>query len=291
MYDLSIIIPSYSRADLLTACLRSIVTHSGPLRLQVIVIDDASPRHVIFNVARAFPGLDVIRLTERSGFCTAVNVGLRYAKAPIVQVLNDDTEVLPDWYKAPLQRFQVNPRLGSIAPLVLQWKNPDIIDSAGDSYDFGGYAYSRGRGQRLSDPWLTPGDVFSAAGSAAFYRRDALLQVGGFPEDFIAYFDDVEVGFKLREAGYTCWYEPQSRVLHHGSASHGKRPGRKLTEQLACNEERVFCRHWGNDHRMTMLARHVTVLGAKAIRRWADGTLMPFCMGRVKAWRETLAKR
>lgn len=291
MYNLSIIIPSYSRADLLTACLRSIVTHSGPLRLQVIVIDDASPHHAIFNSARTFPGLDVLRLTERSGFCTAINVGLRYAKAPIVQVLNDDTEVQSGWYNAPLKRFQENPRLGSVAPLVLQWKNPDIIDSAGDNYDFGGFAYSRGKGQQLNHAWLTPGEVFSAAGSAAYYRRDALLHVGGFPEDFIAYFDDVEVGFKLREASYTCWYEPQSRVLHHGSASHGKRPGRKLTEQLACNEERVFCRHRGNDHRMTMLARHVTVLGAKAIRRWADGTLMPFCMGRVKAWREMLAKR
>ncbi len=288
MVNLSIIIPSYSRADLLAACLRSILDCSEHTNLQIIVVDDASADHRAFITARSFPGVEVIRLTERSGFCAAINAGLTRAQAQIVQVLNDDTEVTPGWYEAPLRRFHDHPQLGSIASLVLQWANPDKIDSAGDGYDPGGYAYSRGRGEWLSERWLTGSEVFSAAGSAAFFRRDALRNVSGFPEDFIAYFDDIEVGFKLRQAGYTCWYEPQSRVLHHGSASLGKRLSRRLTEQLACNEERVFCRHFSSENRWRQLTRHAAVLGAKAVRRWADGTLMPFCMGKVKAWGEML---
>lgn len=288
MPDLSIIIPSYSRADLLAACLRSILDHADGANLQIIVVDDASDDHAVFMTARSFPGVEVIRLTERSGFCAAINAGLSRTRADIVQVLNDDTEVTSGWYHAPLQRFLENPQLGSLAPLVLQWSNPSKIDSAGDGYDRGGFAYSRGKGEELNDTWLTGCEVFSAAGSAAFFRREALVKVGGFPEEFFAYFDDIEVGFKLREAGYQCWYEPLSRVLHHGSASHGKRPSRRLVEQLARNEERVFCRHLSSEHRWRNLTRHAAVLGAKALRRWADGTLMPFCMGRVKAWSETL---
>lgn len=288
MPDLTIIIPSYSRADLLAACLRSIVEHAHSTCLQIIVVDDASVDHGIFNTARSFPAVEVIRLTERTGFCAAINAGLAHARADIVQVLNDDTEVTSGWYVAPLKRFQDNAQLGSIAPLVLQWSQPEKIDSAGDEYDTGGYAYSRGKGELLTESWLTGCTVFSAAGSAAFFRKEALLKVGGFPEDFIAYFDDIEVGFKLRETGYTCWYEPHSRVLHHGSASHGKRLSRRLAEQLACNEERVFCRHLSSEHRWRTLSRHAAVLGAKAVRRWADGTLIPFCMGRVKAWNEML---
>jgi GT2 family glycosyltransferase len=288
MPNLSIIIPSYSRADLLAACLHSIIKNSDTIHPQIIVVDDASADHRIFMAARSFPGVEVIRLIERSGFCAAINAGLTRAQADIIQVLNDDTEVTPGWHETPLQRFHDHPQLGSIAPLVLQWTNPGKIDSAGDGYDAGGYAYSRGRGEWLSERWLTGSEVFSAAGSAAFFRRNALRKVGGFPEDFIAYFDDIEVGFKLRQTGYTCWYEPQSRVLHHGSASLGKRPSRRLTEQLACNEERVFCRHLSSDNRWRQLTRHAVVLGAKALRRWADGTLVPFCMGRVKAWCETI---
>jgi len=291
MPDLSIIIPSYSRADLLAACLLSILDHAETLQLQIIVVDDASADHRIFMTARAFPAVEVIRLTERAGFCAAINAGLSRAQADLVQVLNDDTEVTHGWCQAPLQRFHDNPQLGSVAPLVLQWANREKIDSAGDGYDPGGYAYSRGRNEWLSEHWLTGCEVFSAAGSAAFFRREALLKVGGFPEDFIAYFDDIEVGFKLRQAGYTCWYEPESKMLHHGSASHGRQPSRRLTEQLACNEERIFCRHLSSEHRWRQLSRHVAVLGAKAVRRWADGTLMPFCMGRVKAWSELLRAR
>lgn len=290
MYDLSILIPSYSRSDLLASCLRSIMAHQHHARLQIIVIDDASADHCIFAAARAFPAVQAIRLTRRSGFCTAINIGLQFAQAPIVQILNDDAEVTAGWYEAPLQRFAENGQLGSVAPLVLNWSQPHLIDSAGDGYDPGGYAYSHGRGEPVSEQWLTACEVFSAAGSAAFYRRESLVEVGGFPEEFIAYFDDIEVGFKLREAGYTCWYEPQSRVLHHGSASHGKRPSRRLTEQLARNEERVFLRHLTPGEGWRRLPRHAAVLGAKAFRRLADGTLVPFCMGRVKAWSEALGR-
>ncbi|HMO35151.1 MAG TPA: glycosyltransferase family 2 protein, partial [Gemmatales bacterium] len=80
----------------------------------------------------------------------------------------------------------------------------------------------------------------SASACAAFYRRTALLKVGGFPEEFVAYFDDLEVGLKLGKTGYRCVYEPECRVLHHGSASHRTVPRRQLTQQIACNEERLF---------------------------------------------------
>lgn len=288
--DLSIIIPSHRRADLLAACLRSVLHHTDR-PLQIIVVDDASPDRLIERTARLFPAVDVIRLPKRSGFCAVVNAGLHAATASVVQVLNDDTEVQPGWADAPLRRFHNDEKTAAVAPLVLRWPHGQVIDSAGDEYDPGGFASSRGRGQRLSAQWLTPCEVFSAPGSAAFYRRDALLQVGGFPEPFIAYFDDIDVGFRLHNAGYTCWYEPTSRVLHHGSASHGRRPGRRLTEQLARNEERVFCRHLPRDRRAARLARHAAVLAAKALRRWADGSLAPFLMGRVRAWSEILSPK
>jgi GT2 family glycosyltransferase len=279
--SLSIIIPSHHRADLLQACLRSVLCHA-PAQTEIIVVDDASPRGVIRQTAQNFP-VNVIALKKRSGFCAAINAGLRHARAPIVQILNDDTEVQPGWTQAPCHRLQNDATLASIAPLVLRWPAGTVIDSAGDEYDAGGYAYSRGKGKLLAPTYLQPCEVFSASGCAAFYRRDALLRIGGFPEHFTAYFDDLFIGSRLRQLGYRCWYEPNSRVLHHGSASYGRIPGRRLAEQLARNDERVFWQHYRHHPRAASLLRHAGILAAKALRRWRDGTLPPFLTGRLQA--------
>ncbi len=285
---LSIIIPSYQRADLLDACLRSIHAATDVTPLQIIVVDDASLHHSISQLAERYPQVTVVRQLRRQGFCAAVNTGLALAQADVVQVLNDDTEVEPHWYHAALERFAENDRLGSLAPLVLNWKNPKIIDSAGDGYDRAGYAYSLGKGQAVSNEWLTPRSVLCASASAAFYRRTALMEVAGFPTEFIAYFDDLEVGLKLHEAGYCCLYEPRCRVRHHGSASHGRTPGRRLTQQLACNEERLFCRHIASGKLAKYLLLHSAVVMLKAMRRMREGMLIPFVMGRCQAWKEQL---
>jgi GT2 family glycosyltransferase len=205
-----------------------------------------------------------------------------------VQLLNDDTVVLPEWTKTPIQRLINDPATASVAPLVLRWPDGTIIDSAGDEYDRGGFAYSRGKGQPISAPFLAPIEVFSASACGAFFKRDLLLKIGGFPERFRAYFDDVEVGARLRQLGYRCWYEPNSRILHHGSASHGKMPNRRLAEQIACNEERLFCQSFVADRKIKNAIRHGAVLSAKACRRWGDGTLAPFLTGRLRAWTESL---
>jgi GT2 family glycosyltransferase len=284
---LSIIIPSHNRPDLLSACLSSVQRHD-PEQTQVIVVDDASPGGSVGKVAQTFSGVELITLTRNSGFCAAINAGLQRARGAVVQVLNDDTEVLPGWTEAPIKRLATDPGIASVAPLVLRWPDGVIIDSAGDEYDPGGFAYSRGRGRPIGGLFLQPREVFGASGCGAFFRRDSLLKIGGFPGRFKAYFDDVAVGIRLRQIGYRCWYEPSSRILHHGSASHGKCPNRQLAEQLACNEERVFCQNFAADRKVKNVIRHGAVLTAKAWRRWADGTLAPFLAGRLRAWSEAL---
>jgi GT2 family glycosyltransferase len=123
--------------------------------------------------------------------------------------------------------------------------------------------------------------VFGASGSSAFYRREALLQVGGFPEAFGAYFEDVDLAFRLHRAGYAVVYEPASRVYHHGSASYG-RPRQRLLEGQSRNEERVFWRNLPGRALLRALPAHLAVLAAKAWRRWHEGNLRPFLCGRLR---------
>ena len=173
------------------------------------------------------------------------------------------------------------PPPGAVAPLVLYWPEGDRVDRAGDRYYRGGVAGKRGHGQPLESALLQPRPVFGASASSAFYRRAALGRVGGFPEEFRAYFEDVDVAFRLQRAGYGTWFEPTSRVLHRVSASYG-RPRRRLLEQQAHNEERVFWRNLPGRELMRSLPLHLAVLAAKAWRRWQEGTLAPFLCGRLR---------
>jgi GT2 family glycosyltransferase len=279
------VIPSHNRADLLRLCLASVLRHA-PAHVEILVIDDASPDHDVSRTAAAFPGVHVLRMPKRRGFCAAVNAGIHAAQNPIVELLNDDTKVTAGWAEAALDRFD-DPHIAAVAPLVLcgsTSSNP-CVDSAGDRYFAGGIAGKRGHGQSLTEAYLHGGEVFGASASSAFYRRDALLAVGAFPEEFGAYFEDVDLSFRLHWAGYRIVYEPASRVWHRVSSSHG-RPGRRLLEQQSRNEERVFWRNLPGRALLRALPWHLAVLAAKSCRRWRDGELLPFVFGRLRALSE-----
>ncbi len=277
---LSIVIPSHNRPDLLRLCLASVLRHK-PADAEILVVDDASPGHAVSLVVKEFGGVKVLDLNRRRGFCAAVNAGIRAANGPIVELLNDDTEVSAGWAEAGLLPF-ADPQVAAVAPLVLCGGDPPCVDSAGDRYFVGGIAGKRGHGLALDPTYLQGGEVFGASASSAFYRREALLEVGAFPEEFGAYFEDVDVSFRLHWAGYRVVYQPAARVWHRVSASHGK-PTRRLLEQQSRNEERVFWRNLPDWELLCALPWHVAVLTAKGWRRWQEGEWLPFVLGRLRA--------
>jgi GT2 family glycosyltransferase len=289
LLELSVVIPCHARSDLLRACLASVTRHA-PAGGEILVIDDASPDGAASAAAVEYAGVRAIRLPKRGGFCVAVNAGIRAARGPIVEVLNDDTEVTAGWAEAALGWFR-EPSVGAVAPLVLRWPGGGgqaRIDSAGDRYYRGGVAGKRGRGTLLQHAHLKPRRVFGASASSAFYRREAVLRVGGFPESFGAYFEDVDLAFRLHRAGFDVVHEPGSRVLHHVSASHGTND-LQLLEQQSRNEERVFWRNLPGRALLWALPAHLAVLIGKAARRWREGNLLPYLRGRARVLGEVRA--
>jgi GT2 family glycosyltransferase len=276
---LSIIIPTHNRPELVRRCLASVLRHAPPAT-QVVVVDDGSPHGAGAAAARAFAGVRVVRLPRRRGFCAAANAGIAAARAGIVELLNDDTEVTEGWTTAALKCFR-DPRVAAVAPLVLFWPDGRRVDSAGDRYYVGGVAGKRGHGEPCDPGRFPRRAVFGASASSAFYRREILLRVGGFPEAFGSYFEDVDLAFRLQRAGYRAVFEPGSRVLHRVSASHG-RWRRTLLEQQSWNEERVFWRNLPGRALLAALPKHLAVLAGKAWRRWQEGALAPFLCGRLR---------
>jgi GT2 family glycosyltransferase len=253
----------------------------APPSTDVLIVDDGSPNGEATAAARGYSAR-ALRLDRRVGFCAAANAGVREARGEVVQLLNDDTEVAPGWAEAALARF-ADPSIVAVTPLVLRGRpgDPPVVDSAGDGYWRGGVAYKRGHGQPLGPRHLRAGPVFGASGSASFFRREAFLRVGGFPEEFVAYFDDIDLSFRLSRLG-RIWYEPSSVVHHRVSSSYG-RPSGGLLVQQSRNEELVWRRNLTPLQKLAWLPAHVAVLMLKALRRLREGQLGPFLAGRLAA--------
>jgi GT2 family glycosyltransferase len=268
----------------LASCLDSILRHAPP-GSEVLVVDDGAVDGAAARTAESFPGVRALRLESNGGFCRAVNAGVAATSGEIVEVLNDDTEVTSGWADAALARFS-DPTIAAVTPLVLLGapgeEAPMLVDSTGDCYHVAGIARKRGHGERLWAGHFQPGPVFGASGSSSFFRRSVLEQVGGFPEEFVAYFDDVDLSFRLHRAGYRVFYEPASRVYHRLSSSYGRPRGELLALQSR-NEELVFWRNLPAGLLLRALPSHLAVVAAKALARAREGQLGPFLRGRWAA--------
>jgi GT2 family glycosyltransferase len=250
-------------------------------------VDDGSAQECVSRMAAEFEGVTCLRRPRSGGFCAAANAGINSARGEIVELLNDDAEVTSGWAEAALAHF-ATVSVAAVAPLVLCWPGqPARIDSAGDRYFAGGFAGKRGRGLDPESGYRQARRVFGASASSAFYRRDLLMRLGGFPERFGAYFEDVDLSFRLHRAGGEIVYEPSSRVLHRVSASYG-RPNRRLMEQQSRNEELVFWRNLPTRDLLRALPLHLAVLAGKAWRRHQEGQFVPWFAGRLRALSETV---
>ena len=235
----------------------------------------------------------VIRAERNGGFCAAANAGIAAARGRFIQLLNNDTEVTAGWLSAALAVFE-DPSVGSVAPLVRVRSQPARLDSAGDSYSFLGWPTKRGCGQPAT---LFAGrgaeEVFGASGSSAFYRGDVLKRLGGYDALYGSYYEDVDLAFRLRWAGYRCVFAPSCVIFHDVSATYDhKSPA--LQRRMSRNAELLF---WSNmpGARLALAAvPRLLFLCAQGVWKLTRGRLRAFLLGKfdaVLAWREILERR
>lgn len=190
---------------------------------RIILVDNASLDQPIEVNEPWLSEVELIRLNENIGFAAANNRAIeRLTGVDWVALLNPDAFAEPDWLERLLLAAERYPGVGSFSCRMLDAVRPEILDGAGDVYCVSGRAYRRGHGERASRHYLLEEEVFAPCAGAALYRASALIEVGGFDEDFFCYMEDVDLGFRLRLLGYRCVYVPQAVVRHVGSAITGE---------------------------------------------------------------------
>jgi len=167
--------------------------------------------------------LHIENIGSNLGFATANNIGARMAKGKWLILLNTDAFPEPDWLEILLKAAEENPEYSFFSSRQIQENKPELLDGAGDAYHISGLAWRNGYNYKAAKYGHEQKEVFSACAAAALIERDLFLEMGGFDEDFFSYFEDVDLGFRLRLQGKKCLYVPDAVVHHVGSASTGKR--------------------------------------------------------------------
>lgn len=217
---LSVIVLNYNGRVWLEPCLTALTAQTGAPPFEILLVDNGSSDGSIALVTARFPSVRVVDNRRNLGFAGGNNAGAREARGETLVFLNNDTIPAADW----LGRLHAAMMEGSdraiVTSRIVQLDQPDVIDSAGDGYLRAGGAFKHGHGAGAS-AFRTSREVFGACGAAFAIRREVFDRLGGFDEDFFMVYEDVDLSYRARLAGYRCWYAADAVVRHAGSATLG----------------------------------------------------------------------
>jgi GT2 family glycosyltransferase len=216
----TVIIPNWNGAAHLPACLDALAAQRSA-DFRTIVVDNGSSDRSLALLAHRDPPVEVIALPENLGYAGGCNVGLRRASSEFLVILNNDTQVEPDWLGELLAALEQHPEAGMATPKVRLWDDRSRLHTTGDEVRVNGIPDSRGVWEVDAGQYDDQTYVFGASGVAPAYRRAMLDEIGLFDEEFGSYCEDVDLSWRAQLAGYRCVYAPRA-VLYHKVSATGK---------------------------------------------------------------------
>jgi hypothetical protein len=220
---MAVVVVNWNARDDLLRCLRSLAAQSDAA-LETIVVDNGSSDDSCEAVRREFPEIHLIATGENLGFAEGCNRGLAAAGSDWVATLNNDAEADRRWIEV-LRRAarEAAPDVGMIQSRILFRQRPEITNSTGVAIHKNGVFVDRDF-ERPAAATARGEEIFCPSAGAALYRRrmlcEARLPSGFFDRTFFMYFEDVDLGWRCRLAGWRALYSPDAIVLHdfHGSS-------------------------------------------------------------------------
>jgi GT2 family glycosyltransferase/glycosyltransferase involved in cell wall biosynthesis len=218
--EVSVIIPVFNQFQFTHACLASLQTTEERSAFEVIVVDDCSTDETAELVPR-MRGVVYLRNEKNSGFIFSCNRGAATARGKYLFFLNNDTIVTPGWLTALLATFVEDPQAGIVGSKLV-YPHGQLQEAGGIVWrDATGWNYGK-----FDDPkkpeYNYLREVDYCSGAALMIRKSLFQSLGGFdPKYAPAYYEDADLSFKVRKAGYKVFYQPLSEIIHYEGITGG----------------------------------------------------------------------
>ena len=216
---ISVIVLNWNGHPFLEPCLNSLMAQAYT-PLEIIVVDNASTDGSVALVKEKFPEIRLMVNEKNLGFAGGNNVGIRSSRGKYLMILNNDTRIEANCIEELKRSIEKDERYGACASKIILESEKNRIDSAGIVVGLDGLSIGRGR-LEAEDRFDQEVEVFFASGCACLFRRAMLEDIGLYDEDFFAYAEDTDLGWRARLAGWKCIYSPKACVYHRHSASSG----------------------------------------------------------------------
>ena len=233
-----IVVLNWNGQRFIRDCLRTVLGQTYP-SFRVLVVDNGSGDGSADIVRDEFSEATLVPLPQNLHFAKGSNVGIRKALEDPgcghVVTLNNDTHVEADWLSELIRAAGAS--VGMVASKLVLMDRPRILNSTGLCIAPDGSGMDRGWNQPDEGQYDAAIDVFGPTAGAGLYRRAAIEAVGLFDESFLAYYEDLDLAWRIRLAGWEARFAPQAIVHHKFSASFGA--GNPLKVYL-CERNRIW---------------------------------------------------
>jgi GT2 family glycosyltransferase len=223
---LSVVIVNYNVRYFLEQCIRSLLRATSNLESEIIVVDNQSTDDSCQMIKEQFPFVQLIENRENVGFSKANNQGVRMAKGEFICILNPDTVVPEDTFLKAFQYCGDIDNLGALGVRYLDGTGnflpeskrnvPTPTTSLLKLLGFTKKYYATHLDEKEHGP------VAVLAGAFMLLRRAVYEQVGGFDEDYFMYGEDIDLSYKITQAGYINHYFGGAKIVHYKGESTRK---------------------------------------------------------------------
>ena len=240
--EVSVVIPVYGNCHLTLHCLKSLTAITDERPFEVIVVDDASPDES-GEVLSAIPGVRYLRNESNLGFLHSCNRGAAEARGHYLLLLNNDTLVQDGAIDALATTFDLHTDAGLVGAKL--YFNDGSLQEAGGIVFSDGSALNYGRDDDPRKPeYNYVRDTDYCSGAAIMLPLPLWHELGGFDEYYVrAYYEDTDLAFRVREAGYRVLYQPFAKIIHSEGATSGTDLSQGEKRYQAENRHR-FLKRW-----------------------------------------------
>ena len=232
--DLSIIIVNWNSQNYLKRCIASVLLWTRDITYEIVVIDNASCDGCAEMLQQSFPEVRFIQSETNCGFAKANNAAYRDSRGSCLLFLNPDTEFIDASVNIMYDYIQKLSNVGAIGCRVLnadrtaqrsciqafptmlnEFLDSELLRALWPEAPLWGNAH-------LFSGQIEPGEVEAIAGACIMVKRSLFENLGFFSEEYFMYAEDVDLCYKIRQAGYTNYYIPNATVIHFGGGSTEK---------------------------------------------------------------------